>query len=121
MTLSERNTTCKLVDIRVSLGLFVTLSMNLGFVMSLGKATDYKHIPHYYPDHVGSVGGLFGMIGGLGGFVLPIAFGILLDATWIWTAPFMLLFVLVAVSTLWLHVAVRKMERKQHPGMAINT
>ncbi|NIZ63386.1 MFS transporter [Sedimentitalea sp. CY04] len=108
-------------DIRVSLGLFVTLSIILGFVMSLGKAAVYKHIPHYYPNHVGSVGGLVGMIGGLGGFILPIAFGILLDATGIWTAPFMLLFALVAVSTLWMHAAIRKIERKQHLNLAIET
>ena len=38
--------------------------------MSLGKAAVYKHIPVYYPDNVGSVGGSVGMIGGLGGFVL---------------------------------------------------
>ena len=108
-------------DISVSLPVFVTLSMILGFVMSLGKAAVYKHIPNYYPDHVGSVGGLVGMIGGLGGFFLPIAFGILLDITGIWTAPFMLLFVLVAVSTLWMHFAIRKIERKQHPELAIET
>ena len=108
-------------DIRVSLGLFVTLSIILGFVMSLGKAAVYKHIPHYYPNHVGSVGGLVGMIGGLGGFILPIAFGILLDATGIWTAPFMLLFVLVAVSTLWMHAAIRKIERNQHPSTGVRT
>ena len=35
------------------------------------------------------------MIGGLGGFVLPIAFGALIDLTGIWTSCFMLLFVLV--------------------------
>jgi NNP family nitrate/nitrite transporter-like MFS transporter len=58
------------------------------------------------------------MIGGLGGFFLPIGFGVLLDATGIWTAPFMLLFVLVAVSTVWMHVAIRRMERARHPGLA---
>lgn len=108
-------------DISVSLSLFVTLSIVLGFVMSLGKAAVYKHIPHYYPNHVGSVGGLVGMIGGLGGFILPIAFGILLDVTGIWTAPFMLLFVLVAVSTLWMHFAIRNIERKQNPDLTIET
>ncbi len=108
-------------DISVSLSVFITLSVILGFVMSLGKAAVYKHIPHYYPEHVGSVGGLVGMIGGLGGFILPIAFGILLDATGIWTAPFMLLFVLVAVSTLWMHVAIRKIEREQPPELEIQT
>jgi NNP family nitrate/nitrite transporter-like MFS transporter len=101
----------------LSVGVFVTLSAILGFVMSLGKAAVYKHIPVYYPGHVGSVGGLVGMIGGLGGFFLPIAFGILLDLTNVWTAPFMLLFVLVAVSTVWMHVAIRRMERARYPAL----
>ena len=105
----------------IGLEVFVTLSIILGFVMSLGKAAVYKHIPVYYPHHVGSIGGLVGMIGGLGGFFLPIAFGVLLDATGVWTAPFMLLFGLVAVSTVWMHVAIRLMERSRHPGLASET
>ena len=102
----------------LSVGFFVALTVILGFVMSLGKAAVYKHIPVYYPHHVGAVGGLVGMIGGLGGFVLPISFGVLLDYTGVWTAPFMLLFVIVAVSTIWMHVAIRKMERARHPALA---
>ena len=102
----------------ISLPLFVTLSVVLGFVMSLGKAAVYKHIPVYYPHHIGSVGGLVGMIGGLGGFVLPIAFGILNDWLGVWTSSFMLLFGIVLVSTVWMHVAIRLMERRRHPGLA---
>ena len=83
----------------------------LGFFMALGKAAVYKHIPVYYPKNVGSVGGLVGMIGGLGGFVLPIAFGALLDLTGIWTSCFMLLFVLVTGALVWMHLAIRQMER----------
>lgn len=105
-------------DFGLSAGLFVSLTVALGFVMSLGKAAVYKHIPVYYPHHVGAVGGLVGMIGGLGGFVLPIAFGMLLDLTGVWTAPFMLLFVIVLVSTVWMHVAIRRMERNRHPALA---
>jgi len=105
-------------DFGLSVGFFVLLTVILGFVMSLGKAAVYKHIPVYYPHHVGSVGGLVGMIGGLGGFFLPIAFGILLDVTGVWTAPFMLLFAIVAVSTVWMHVAIRRMERARYPALA---
>jgi NNP family nitrate/nitrite transporter-like MFS transporter len=83
----------------------------LGFFMALGKAAVYKHIPVYYPKNVGSVGGLVGMIGGLGGFVLPIAFGALLDLTGVWTSCFMLLFVLVTGALVWMHLAIRQMER----------
>ena len=105
-------------DFGLSVGFFVFLTILLGFMMSLGKAAVYKHIPVYYPYHVGSVGGLVGMIGGLGGFILPISFGVLLDFTGVWTAPFMLLFVIVLVSTIWMHIAIRRMERERHPALA---
>jgi NNP family nitrate/nitrite transporter-like MFS transporter len=102
-------------DIRFHLGMglvgFTVTVFVLGFFMALGKAAVYKHIPVYYPNHVGAVGGLVGMIGGLGGFLLPILFGVLLDLTGLWTSCFMALFVIVAVSLTWMHVAVRQMER----------
>ena len=91
---------------------FTCLIFVLGFFMSLGKAAVYKHIPVYYPGNVGAVGGLVGMIGGLGGFVLPIAFGVLNDLTGIWTSCFMLLFLIASVSLLWMHFAIRNMERE---------
>jgi NNP family nitrate/nitrite transporter-like MFS transporter len=105
----------------ISVALFVILTMLLGFVMSLGMAAVYKHIPVYYPNHVGSVGGLVGMIGGLGGFFLPVTFGLILDLSNIWTAPFMLMFLLVAISAIWMHVAIRRLERTRHPELATET
>ncbi len=102
-------------ELDISLAFFVGLTAVLGFVMSLGSAAVFKHIPVYYPGHVGAVGGLVGMIGGLGGFFLPIAFGMLLDLTGIWTAPFMLLFLLVAAVTIWMHLAIRKLDRCIRP------
>jgi NNP family nitrate/nitrite transporter-like MFS transporter len=97
--------------LEMSLVGFIITIFVLGFFMALGKAAVYKHIPVYYPDHVGSVGGLVGMIGGLGGFLLPILFGLLLDLTGLWTSCFMALFVLVTGALLWMHVAIRQMER----------
>ncbi len=92
---------------------FVLLTVVLGFFMAIGMAAVYKHVPAYYPDHVGAVGGLVGAIGGLGGFFLPIAFGVMNDVTGVWTSCFMLLFVLVAVALLWMHGAIRLMERRK--------
>jgi NNP family nitrate/nitrite transporter-like MFS transporter len=51
------------------------------------------------------------MIGGLGGFVLPIAFGLLNDWTGLCTSCFMLLFLVVAGNLLRMHAAIRSMER----------
>ena len=97
--------------IEMTLVPFIVTIFVLGFFMALGKAAVYKHIPVYYPDHVGSVGGLVGMIGGLGGFLLPILFGLLLDLTGLWTSCFMALFALVSGALIWMHVAIRQMER----------
>ena len=85
---------------------FTVVVFILGFFMALGKAAVYKHIPVYYPKSVGAVGGLVGMMGGLGGFVLPLAFGALLDWTKLPTSCFMLVFVVVAGSLIWMHLAI---------------
>jgi len=101
--------------IRMGLFPFVILIFVLGFFMSLGKAAVYKHIPVYYEEHVGVVGGTVGMVGGLGGFILPVAFGAMNDLTGVWTSCFMLLFALVGFSLLWMHLAIRRMERAVLP------
>jgi NNP family nitrate/nitrite transporter-like MFS transporter len=106
------------ITFRTEMGLapfLVTIAL-LGFVMGLGKAAVFKHIPDYYPNHVGAVGGAVGMIGGLGGFILPVAFGALLDLTDIWTSCFALLFLLVLVALAWMHLAIRRMERSAGSG-----
>ncbi|CBL44905.1 Nitrate/proton symporter [gamma proteobacterium HdN1] len=107
------------ISFTLSIGLvpFIVLIFILGFFMSLGKAAVFKHIPVYYPNHVGAVGGIVGMIGGLGGFILPIVFGALNDLVGVWTSCFMLLFLIVSASLLWMHYAIRQLEREQHPEL----
>lgn len=97
---------------------FTILTFILGFFMSLGKAAVYKHIPVYYPGHVGPVGGIVGLIGGLGGFLLPIAFGAMNDFVGVWTSCFMLLFVVVTASLLWMHFSILYMEKRRIPELA---
>ena len=101
------------IHFKTEIGLwpFVAILFGLGFFMSLGKAAVFRHIPVYYPNHVGAVGGLVGMIGGLGGFALPIVFGALLDLTGIYTSCFALLFLLVGVALGWMHMSIHAMER----------
>jgi NNP family nitrate/nitrite transporter-like MFS transporter len=107
------------VEFTLAMGIipFATLTFILGMFMSFGMAAVYKHIPVYYPDNVGSVGGLVGMIGGLGGFALPIAFGAMADLTGVWTSCFMLLFALVSGAMAWMHLAIRRMERRKVPAL----
>lgn len=100
---------------------FTVLVFALGFFMSLGKAAVFKHVPVYYPDNVGAVTGVVGMIGGLGGFILPIVFGALNDWIGVWTSCFMLLFLLVSVSLTWMHFAIRRMDLAQNPQIGRDT
>ena len=58
------------------------------------------------------------MVGGLGGFILPIAFGALKDLTGLWSSCFLLLFAIVLLSLVLMRQAVRKMNRTAGPAAA---
>jgi len=86
-----------------------------GIMMGIGKAAVNKHIPEYFPEEVGVVGGMVGVLGGLGGFVSPIIFGYLLDGTGLWTSSWMFMFFLSAVCLIWMHAVIQKLMREKHP------
>jgi NNP family nitrate/nitrite transporter-like MFS transporter len=97
--------------------IFTVLSLVLGAVMGIGKAAVYKHIPDYFPEDVGVVGGIVGVLGGLGGFVCPVIFGYLLRGTGLWTSCWMFFFVFVAVCLFWMHVVVRRLMKQEAPQL----
>jgi len=80
----------------------------VGFVWGVGMAAVYKYIPEYFPNDVGCVGGMVGVLGGLGGFFAPILFGYLLQTTGLWTSMWMFLSALSLACLLWMrHVVAR--------------
>ena len=97
---------------------FTLLSLILGSVMGIGKAAVYKHIPDYFPQDVGVVGGIVGVLGGLGGFVCPIIFGYLVDNTGLWTTCWMFFAALVFVCLMWMHLVIQRMMKEQAPHAA---
>ncbi len=103
-----------------SLGLvpFVVLVFLLGCSMGIGKAAVYKHIPEYFPDNVGSVGGLVGMLGGLGGFFLPPLFAYSKAWSGFPTSTFFVLFLLTLGCAAWMHVTILRMHEKQAPQIS---
>ncbi len=92
---------------------FTVLVFGLGCALGIGMAAVYKHIPSYFPTEVGVVGGLVGVLGGLGGFVFPILFGMLLEATGLWTTSWMLLALIAAVALIWMQRVIQRMMREE--------
>ena len=83
--------------------MFTLLMFVLGIAWAFGKASVFKYIANDYPDNIGAISGIVGLAGGLGGFVLPIMFGLLLDFTGIRSSAFMLMYGVVWVSLIWMY------------------
>lgn len=94
---------------------FTVVMFTMGIAFAIGKASVFKYIADEYPTNIGAVSGVVGMAGGLGGFLLPIMFGALLDFTEIRTSCFMLMFGVVWVSLIWMYwTEVRPVKVGRH-------
>jgi len=90
---------------------FTGLMFILGIAWAFGKASVFKYISDDYSHNIGAISGIVGLAGGLGGFVLPIMFGALMDLTGIRSSAFMLMYGVVWVSLIWMYwTEVRKTE-----------
>ncbi len=90
---------------------FTFLMFILGISWAFGKASVFKYISDEYPTNIGAVSGIVGLAGGLGGFVLPIMFGALMDLTGIRSSAFMLMYGVVWISLIWMYwTEVRRTE-----------
>jgi NNP family nitrate/nitrite transporter-like MFS transporter len=82
---------------------FTVLLFIMGIAFAFGKASVFKYISDEFPDRMGAVSGIVGLAGGLGGFVLPIMFGALVDLTGVRSSCFMLMYGVVWVSLIWMY------------------
>jgi MFS transporter, NNP family, nitrate/nitrite transporter len=88
---------------------FTVLMFTLGIAFAFGKASVFKYIANDYPHNIGAISGIVGLAGGMGGFILPILFGVLMDVTGIRSSAFMLMYGVVWVSLIWMYwTEVRK-------------
>ena len=94
-------------DLKVHIGLnatvFTVLMFIMGIAWAVGKASVFKYISDEYSHNIGVVSGIVGLVGGLGGFLLPIMFGALVDLTGIRSSVFMLLWGVTTVSLVWMY------------------
>ena len=99
--------------------LFTVIMFTLGIVFAIGKASVFKYISDDYPGNIGVVSGVVGLAGGLGGFLMPIMFGALVDLTGIRSSAFMLMFGVVWVSLMWMYwTEVRPMDAARERARA---
>jgi MFS transporter, NNP family, nitrate/nitrite transporter len=95
--------------------MFTIIMFTIGIAFAIGKASVFKYIADDYPHNIGVVSGVVGMAGGLGGFLLPIMFGALVDLTGVRSSAFMLMFGIVWVSLLWMYwTEVRPVKIARH-------
>ena len=106
-----------LIKFDAHITVFSILVILIGIMWGIGKAAVYKHIPEYFPNEVGVVGGMVGLIGGLGGFIGPILFGYLLDYSGLWTSSWIFVFLISAGSLYWMNQAIKKMTNKEIPHL----
>ena len=83
---------------------FTALLFILGIAFAFGKASVFKYISDNYSTNIGAISGAVGLAGGLGGFLLPIMFGALMDLTGVRSSAFMLMYGVVWVSLIWMYL-----------------
>jgi NNP family nitrate/nitrite transporter-like MFS transporter len=94
---------------------FTVLLFALGVALAFGMASTFKYVSDEFPHSLGVVSGIVGLAGGLGGFLLPILWGAVLDLTRIRSSCFMLLYGIVWVSLILIYFTeVRKARLVQH-------
>lgn len=93
--------------IEINVWVFTGLIFVIGIAQGFGRASVYKIIHDYYPDHMGSVGGTVATIGAMGGFTLPVLFGLAVDIIGIHTACFMLLYGVLAFCMIAMYFAIK--------------
>lgn len=104
--------------IELNVWIFTLLLLIIGLAQGFGRASVYKLINDYYPEQMGSVGGMVAMLGALGGCTLPILFGISVDMVGVYSACFMLLYGVLAACMLLMHLAIKHERYNQRVSKA---
>ncbi len=93
----------KTFDLGLNPWVFTALMFTVGVAWAFGKASVFKYISDEFPHDIGAVSGIVGLVGGLGGFLLPILFGAMVDLTGVRSSCFMLLYGVTWVSLIWMY------------------
>ncbi|MBZ9611847.1 MFS transporter [Rheinheimera maricola] len=104
-------------DVQLVIGVnvwwFTLLIFIIGVAQGFGRASVYKVIHDYYPQHMGSAGGFVAAIGAFGGCTLPILFGVAQDVLGIVTGCFMILYGVLALCMITMFFANQAAQYQQ--------
>ncbi len=87
---------------------FTIGSLGMAAAIGIGNGAVFKLVPDYFPKSVGTVTGLVGAAGGLGGFFPPLLVGALYQATGHYSIGFLLL----SCTSLICYLVARKMAKE---------
>nr|WP_163501086.1 nitrate/nitrite transporter [Halomonas socia] len=93
----------------IPIWLFTLALFMVGIAWGIGKASVFKYLSDEFDRNLGLVSGIVGLAGGVGGFLLPIMFGALVDYTGVATSVWMLCFGVTLVSIIWMWWTERRM------------
>lgn len=94
------------LKLEISVGVFTVLLLVIGIAQGFGRASVYKTLHEYYPNHMGLVGGTVAACGAAGGFSLPVFFGLAVDWLGIHSASFMVLYGVLALCMAAMYFAI---------------
>lgn len=97
-----------------SMPLFTIGALGTAGMLGLGNGAVFKLVPEYFPRETGTVTGLVGAAGGLGGFFPPLVLGVIRGQTGSYTLGFVFLsgFALVCFAVNYL-VFLRRQEERE--------
>ena len=91
---------------------FTVGALGVAAAIGLGNGAVFKMVPEYFPQSVGSVTGLVGAAGGLGGFFPPLVLGIVKEQTGSFVWGFIMLSVFCLIC-----LAVLVVRRRSNPAL----
>lgn len=99
-----------LLLISESMPVFTVGALGIAVCLGLGNGAVFKLVPQYFPEQVGTVTGLVGAAGGLGGFFPPLLLGVFRDQLGSFAPGFVLLglFALACLALDWRILGVRR-------------
>ncbi len=100
---------------------FTVGALGMAAAIGLGNGAVFKLVPEHFPRAVGSVTGLVGAAGGLGGFFPPLLLGVIRQATGAFTWGFVLLAVFCLGCLLVSWVSDTRLARQPDPASGVRS